>query len=383
MAGMGVLQLAYMLRQGGWICLGLIILCAFSTNYTGKLLVLCCYTDDGSRVNQSYADIGFAAFGRAGKACAQVFERACLFGVSTLFLILGGKFLEELLPGTLDTRMWIVVSGGALSLPVMAFGAIGELKIISFIGVASVGAVVLAVVVEASMTLFDGSQLERHTDLFLPDGFIPAFSAMALAFAAHAGLPTIEVSMRDSRKFQTSFNIAYVIVMLLYLPVAVIGYFIYGSGVYSPILCSLPRSNWVQVAAKILVTAHVLLTYPVLMTLLLTEVERGIGLQMHVRAYLVKRSALRSMLVVATVLVAVFVPYFDTMMSLVGAVCVVMTTFVMPAAFFLKLRARTVSDRIIPVLVAAIGISGGTLGAVQATAELIHKVSSGADPNDG
>ena len=38
--------------------------------------------------------------------------------------------------------------------------------------------------------------------------------------------------------------------MLLYLPVAVIGYAIYGNGVYSPILCSLPRENWVQVAAN-------------------------------------------------------------------------------------------------------------------------------------
>merc|ERR1712216_1036936 len=94
-AGLGILQLAYMLRQGGWVCLVLIVGCALATCYTGKLLIRCCYNEEGIRVNRCYADVGYAAFGNVGKACAQAFENSTLFGVSTLFLILGGKFLEE------------------------------------------------------------------------------------------------------------------------------------------------------------------------------------------------------------------------------------------------------------------------------------------------
>mmetsp|Transcript_33465 Transcript_33465/g.53301 ORF Transcript_33465/g.53301 Transcript_33465/m.53301 type:complete len:417 (+) Transcript_33465:54-1304(+) len=382
MAGMGILQLAYMLRQGGWICLVLIVGCALATNYTGKLLIRCCY-DQGSRVHATYAEIGMSAFGAGGKACTQVFENATLFGVSTLFLILGGKFLEEILPNTLDTRMWIVVGGAVAAIPVLVFRTIGELKVVAFLGVAAVGAVVAAVVVEAFGAISDEARHSKPTDIILPGGLIPAFSAMALAFAAHAGLPHVESSMRDRAKFAKSFNIAYLLVMVLYLPVAVIGYAVYGNGVYSPILCSLPRDNWVQVAAKILVTLHVFLTYPVLMTLFLTEFEKSIQLQPGSFAYLPKRTALRGLLVAMTVLVAVFVPYFDSMMSLVGAVCVVMTTFVLPAAFFLKLRARTLRERVLPVVVAAIGLVGGSIGAVQAMQDLIQKVSSGADPNAG
>ena len=36
MAGMGILQLPYMLRQAGWVCLVLVVICAIATNHTGK-----------------------------------------------------------------------------------------------------------------------------------------------------------------------------------------------------------------------------------------------------------------------------------------------------------------------------------------------------------
>merc|ERR1712217_330522 len=113
--GLGVLQLAYMLRQGGWSCLVLMIGCASAANFTGKLLVQCCYNQDQLRVYQSYSEIGEAAFGKLGRMLTNLFENATLFGVSALFLILAGKFLEELLEGSFDTRTWIVISGATVS----------------------------------------------------------------------------------------------------------------------------------------------------------------------------------------------------------------------------------------------------------------------------
>lgn len=380
--GLGVLQLAYMLRQGGWLCLVLMLVCAVGANYTGKLLVRCCYDEAGHRVHSSYREIGFAAFGGAGRACARTFENMTLFGVSALFLILAGKFLEELI-GLFETRVWIAFAAAAVSIPVAAFRSISELNFISFIGVATVVSVVVAVVVEALMAGFGDPDRHVRTDVVVPAGLFPAFSAMALAFGCHAGLPTVEKSMRECRRFPLSFDLAFLLVLMAYLPVAVIGYAIYGDQVYSPILCSLPRTNWVQYVSKAFVAIHVILTYPVLMTLFVGELEAGLGLEPGVSAYLPKRTCLRLACVAATLGVAVFVPYFSDMMSLIGAICVVMTTFIMPAVFFIKLRAVGFAQQLLPVLVAVGGSIGGTVGAVQAAAELLHKVSTGADPNDG
>merc|ERR1719498_1531137 len=87
MAGVGILQLPLMLAQTGWVCLGIIVLCAAGTNYTGKLLVRCCYEYE-LRTRGSYAEIGEAAFGPTGRKVAVGFERIQLFLVSSLFLIL-------------------------------------------------------------------------------------------------------------------------------------------------------------------------------------------------------------------------------------------------------------------------------------------------------
>jgi len=74
MAGMGVLALPYMLKQGGWLCTVLIAACAVACNYTGKLIVECCYDhscDGLKKVRHSYADVGYKAFGRVGRITAQ------------------------------------------------------------------------------------------------------------------------------------------------------------------------------------------------------------------------------------------------------------------------------------------------------------------------
>jgi amino acid permease len=189
--------------------------------------------------------------------------------------------------------------------------------------------------------------------------------------------------MKDRSQFPTALNMAWTMILLLYLPVAVVGYYVYGDAVYSPVLCSLPREGWVQMWAKALVTLHVLLTYPVLITLFLTELERLLEIQPGIELYLAKRTCLRVLAVAATAGVAVGVPYFDVMMSLIGALCIVATTFVMPAAFYLKIYQPPREECVVPVLIAAFGGFGGLWGVIQASHQLYTNIANNVDPNNG
>lgn len=373
MAGVGILQLPYVLRQGGWVCLGFIVACALSTNYTAKLLIRACYAGGPVPVCDSYGSLGLLAFGRAGRAVAVFFESTTLIGVSTLFLILSGKFLEELFGG-LPMRQWIIVAACIGGLPVLVLRTVAEVRGLPLVGVVAVSATVVAVLVEAR------SPIPAHTDVALTDGLIPAFSGMCLSFAAHAGLPSVEAAMREPHKFDSAVNLAYALVLAIYLPLATVGYAVYGDAVFSPILCSLPRHGWVQKGAKSLITIHVLLTYPVLMTLFLSTTEQAIGLEPGV-GHVLKRTLLRAACVSATALIAVAVPYFADVMSLLGAVCVVMTTFVLPALFYSRLVADRWRDRLLPLLVAGVGAAGGAIGAVQAGIALAHELATHADPD--
>jgi amino acid permease len=363
----------------------LVVVCALATNYTGKLLIRCCYDEQGKRLCKSYDEVGFRAFGRVGQVVAQLFENATLFGVSALFLILSGKFIEEMAPEewAITSRHWTLVSAGVVTVPVVALRTIGELWFLPLVGIVAVVVVVIAVLVQATRASIDHTAPPHSHSTVIAEGLIPAFSALSLAFSAHAGLPTVEAAMQDRSQFPTALNLAWSMILLLYLPVAVVGYYVYGDAVYSPGLCSLPREGLVQMGAKALVTVHVLLTYPVLITLFLTEAERFLAIHPGTDLYLAKRTGLRVLTVAATAVVAVGVPYFDTMMSLIGALCIVATTFVMPAAFYLKIYKPPWKECVGPVLIAVLGGFGGLWGVIQASHQLYTKVANHVDPNSG
>jgi amino acid permease len=378
MAGIGILQLPYMLRQSGWVCLGFIVVCAAASNFTGKLLLRSCYSGAGERVSASYADLGFAAFGRPGRFVAVAAENATLAGVGTLFLILAAKFLAELFPSALSLAQWTALCATAGGIPVLACGSVAELKGLPAIGVLATTAVVLAVLYTAVTT--GASEPVQHHWL-VPEGLIPTFSALSLSLAAHAGLPAVEGAMREPAKFPKALNVAYGMILSIYLAIAGAGYAVYGDGVYSPILCSLPHGGWIQAASKAMVTVHVVLTYPVLVTLFVGNVEASFGIRPEVPMFMEKRTLLRLCVVAATAAVAATVPYFDTVMSLVGALCVVLTAFVLPCLFYIKLVAETWSQRAGPLLVAGLCTAAGAVGVVQAATELLEKLETHADPS--
>lgn len=161
MAGVGVLQLPFMLRQGGYCVVLLMIFCAFMSNYTGKLLVRACYdhgydhdrkTGRGRRVASTYAELAFLAFGPTGRVVAALFENATLVGVSCLFLILAGQFLQELFAsvGLRESHeLWTVCAGILVAFPSLALESIGEASFVAVVSVAATLFVVLAVIFTA------------------------------------------------------------------------------------------------------------------------------------------------------------------------------------------------------------------------------------------
>ena len=409
--GIGITSLSFMLKQGGWSCLVLMIGCAVAANYSGKLLIACCYDEGGVRVNESYGDIGFAAFGKCGRFTTRLFENITFFGISALFLILAGDFLSEL-PVEMNPRIWTLASAAIVCVPVLLFPNIAELRFVSVIGVAAVIVVAFAVLFLAGLAnnnddsggghagntttfansggMMTSSRWSHSTDVIIPLGFLSSFSSMTLAFGCHAGLPAVEQSMKNPKRFGTMFNIAFAIVLSLYIPVAIVGYAKYGDEVQSPILLSLPSGSWVQVLAKGMLCTHVLLAYPILMMFFVREIEHWLNVNRaassSVTRYVLKRTGIRVISIVLNVTVAILAPYFSDMMGLIGALGSVMTTFVLPCLFFLKLKTMSGSSSqkcgawILPLCVGVVGTIGGAVGALEATISLVQKIAARGNP---
>lgn len=69
LCGVGILSTPYAIREGGWLGLGILMLFACLSYYTGILLRDCLDSQPGL---ETYPDIGQAAFGVGGRICISV-----------------------------------------------------------------------------------------------------------------------------------------------------------------------------------------------------------------------------------------------------------------------------------------------------------------------
>ncbi|XP_070048286.1 lysine histidine transporter-like 2 [Nicotiana tomentosiformis] len=99
--------------------------------------------------------------------------------------------------------------------------------------------------------------------------FLSALGNVAFAYAGHnvvleiqATIPSTEDAPSKKAMWKGVFT-AYIIVALCYLPVAFIGYWVFGNGVDDNILLTLHRPTWLIATANIFVVAHVIGSFQV------------------------------------------------------------------------------------------------------------------------
>tara|TARA_B110000971_G_C19791720_1_gene400106 strand:+ start:28 stop:732 length:705 start_codon:yes stop_codon:yes gene_type:complete len=229
MAGTGILQLPFTLKQSGWFGLTIMLLTGVITNWTGKILVDALYLHPTDPFRMAgYPEIGEAAFGRQGYYFVQIFHKATLFGVSTIFLILSAEFLQEGIGGGDDgegilsnvfdfesisdgagwTTIWTVVSAVLVLVPVLVYRTLSENKVLTVLGALAVVICVLVVVIFSVRTVSDSDPLPSHK-IFSPILLPSAFSAIVLSFGGAANFPTIENAMIEPKDFGKVCNRAF------------------------------------------------------------------------------------------------------------------------------------------------------------------------------
>ena len=100
-------------------------------------------------------------------------------------------------------------------------------------------------------------------------GFFSALGTIAFGYAGHNVVLEIQATIPSTpeepskKAMWKGMIVAYIVVALCYIPVAVFGYWAFGNGVDDNILLSLEKPRWLIVAANIFVFVHVTGSYQV------------------------------------------------------------------------------------------------------------------------
>lgn len=343
MAGSGVLALPGAMAGTGYIGIVLNIVCALVSAYTGVLLGKCWlmvmnrYPEYQEHSRYPYPAIGQVTYGKPGRLLVSCAINFTMFGASVVFLLLGSENLQSLvkdLGKDLSFCYWLFIVAGVL-LPISWLGTPKDfwpIAIGATVATSIACCVVLANIVKDSHTV----PPVFHAPIeFKPFAF--ALGTICFAYGGHPAFPTFQADMRNPEKFGIAIFISYMIVLLMYLPVAIGGYMVYGINTKDNILETV-SSGPMQYAVEIMITLHIFCSFIIVINPVCQEFEELLKIPRH---FGIKRVLFRTFMMGVILFVAESVPHFGAILSLIGGSTLTLLAYILPPIFYLKLCSMT------------------------------------------
>ncbi|KAL9153133.1 hypothetical protein ABFS82_10G029900 [Erythranthe guttata] len=372
LCGIGVLSTPYALKEGGWFSIGLLFLFGAITCYTGLLLKKCL---DSSPRLKTYPDIGHAAFGLTGRILIAVILYVELYSSCVEYLIMMSDNLSASFPNMqmdvfgihLDSYQICAIISALIILPTVW---LRNLRLLSYISVG--GVVTLVLVVACLVWAGVSSDVGFHpTGKAIDFPNLPiTIGIFSFCYGSHSVFPNIYSSMREPSRFPSVLIISFVTAGFLYAGVAVFGYSMFGEAIKPQFTLNLPTNlepskiaGWAVVVAPL--TKFGLSMTPV--ALGLEELLPSSYIQSTTMSLII-----RTTLVFSTLIVALTVPYFGSVMALIGSLLVMLVSVVLPCASSMRIHAGRLSklEIITSTAVIIMGICFAMVGTYSAVSSM-------------
>lgn len=372
--GVGMLGLPYIFKRAGWLGGFFVTLSFSSVAYRTSILLgrelngdprpTSIFVDNPKstiiryrKPLSSFPDIARSAFGQGGTVLLSFVLYFELFSCLCIFFVTLGDHLHTLFPWISVTRHMIYVSF-CLAVPTALLRTPKLLSYLSAVGTVATACVVSVV---AGSALYNGDISEivaqkkgidvgtspTHEE-WNSSGLPIAFGLIAYTFSGHAIIPSIYSSMKRPQDYEKMIGFTFMVVTLCCLIVAVSGYWMFGSMVDDQITLSLERNSGDDnILMKILTWLMILTAFS---KFTLTAFPLALGFEEIVAPIIpndhvmeIASSLIKLCLICLSLAVAIFVPSFSVLCSLVGLICTMLVSVIFPAAAHLKMFGSQLS----------------------------------------
>lgn len=306
----------------------------------------------------SFFALGKLAFGQAGQVSAMIAVILFIFGALIFYLVVAADnligFLTFVRPGAVD--VWYASHASVMILIALLTLPIACLRDMSALGKASIAGMVcmayILVLTVGDWAFKTPSATAPLVVSFGIDTFSRTFSSLLFSFVNHLTVVSVIPALIDptpARRFKATVYPAATI-YLFYVLIGVCGYLHFGQEVSNSILESSSDSGaltqWAYVIGKLMMSAVLILSYPLLVDPCRGTLEGALGLFFDGKNWWKRTTALRSLIitffiVLISLLIGIF--YADAAEEILGATTALsgsLIVFIFPAAYFLKMSHR-------------------------------------------
>ncbi|KAK3070818.1 hypothetical protein LTR53_009770 [Teratosphaeriaceae sp. CCFEE 6253] len=350
--GVGLLALPLALKMSGWVP-GLIFFAfaGVSTSYTAKILAKCADVDTSLI---TFADLAFVSFGPWARIGTSILFSLELIGANVALVVLFADSLDALIEGWGPTE-WRIVCG--ILLVPLSFVPLRFLSFTSILGILSCFGIASAILVDGLIKPHTpGSLREPAVTHLFPENWMTvpvAIGILMSPWGGHSVFPNIYRDMRHPYKYRRAVNITYAFTYSIDVFMAVVGYIMYGGGVKDEITRNVLTTDGFPAAIGVFIVVCVaiipLTKIPLNARPIISTLELFLGLDSRVMAESqpltglsgrtrgIMKVTVRILCQIVFVVLAILIPQFDMIMSLLGAIACFTICIILPCAFHLKL----------------------------------------------
>lgn len=349
--GVGLLALPVGLLKGGWV-LGapLLVACCLTTCWSATLLSKALDTD---RTMMTYADLGFASYGKTAKLLISLLFSIDLLGLGVSLVLL---FSDSLFALVGDSEYWTKTRFKLVAFLVLTPFTFLPLPVLSIFSLFGIMATVSITVLVFSCGLLKlsspGSLIQFMPTNLWPESvpqFFIALGILMAPFGGHAIFPNLKSDMRHPEKFTKTLFTTYTITLLTDCSMAVIGFLMFGAlcnnEVTSILLETAGYPAWIYPLISGLICIVPLAKTPLNAKPIISTLDGLFGLDAVVEgdgpAVIMLKNVSRFIVRVGVnamfVGFAVLFPEFDKIIGILGSSICFIICIILPCLFYLKL----------------------------------------------
>ncbi|CAJ1960445.1 unnamed protein product [Sphenostylis stenocarpa] len=374
--GVGTISAPYALASGGWLSISLLFLIAIACYYTGILIKRCMDMDPDIK---TFPDIGQRAFGDKGRLLVSIAMNAELYLVVTGFLILEGDNLNQLVPNMQIDLAGLTIGGTTIftiisALIVLPTVLSEDMSLLSYVSAGGVLATSIFLLSLLWNGTFDGTEFHASGTLFKLRGIPSSLSLYAFCFSAHPIIPSLYVSTRNRSQFSKVLFVCFLACTLVYAAVAALGFLMFGEDVKSQVTLNLPRGKFSSHVAIYTTLVNPLAKYALMLSPIIKAVKNKVSCHNQKRF---THMLVSTSLLISTMIIAVTIPLFGSLMSLTGALLSVSASILVPSMCYLKISGaykRFGCEMITNYSIIVMGFLIVVVGTYTSVMDIVHNI---------